>query len=512
MDTVYLDPSFTFDGVQTQFLKSATARYNTFLQTLAQNVPGAVSVTKISISVSSSNGSLSVATDTSYNITYTAAAKDTIWISAVSQFGAQYGLETVSQLFQDGFNCASLNISDAAQFPHRGLLVDVAHRYFPISTLQTIMDGMLFSKLNVMNLHFADNGAVRVASKTYPELTSNLNGAYTAKDIAALVAYGHDRGIVVVPDVSLPSNAQGFSPVASVSFCANSPTLLSPDAATLAVLLAYMGDVLPAFSALSWFIGGDLGLLSASCNASSFDAFLSSISAKLNAKGHTTAGWEQLAPLGFASKTIYTHASDDAAVAALLAANNHVVYAGVNSSFLLNSDASGTIFTTAAALYNNNLSRFAGAPVLGSSVSIMTNNYCATGDCLPGQPTPIGAFMAARDQDTVFASSVLALIFPRASVAGASAWNLNTDNYALGLVELQARLLARGVGPCPIDCNCTEISTCGQQYQPSKPSVPTIGTGMVFAIVLFCVLLVIIVVSLLRHRTSTSKSGYSSLN
>ena len=47
-------------------------------------------------------------------------------------------------------------VTDSPSWRHRGLMVDTARRFLPPALLRTIIDGMSFSKLNVLHLHLSD--------------------------------------------------------------------------------------------------------------------------------------------------------------------------------------------------------------------------------------------------------------------------------------------------------------------------------------------------------------------
>jgi hexosaminidase len=84
-------------------------------------------------------------------------------------------------------------------------MIDAAHRFIPLATIKTIIDGMLFSKMNVLNFHFSDNAAARVVSTKFPEITAALGSeVYTEEHIKNIVSYAADRGIMVVPEVLGP--------------------------------------------------------------------------------------------------------------------------------------------------------------------------------------------------------------------------------------------------------------------------------------------------------------------
>lgn len=52
---------------------------------------------------------------------------------------------------------APWHIVDAPHFPHRGLLVDTARTFLPVPLLQLIIDGLMYSKMNVFHWHLTDS-------------------------------------------------------------------------------------------------------------------------------------------------------------------------------------------------------------------------------------------------------------------------------------------------------------------------------------------------------------------
>ena len=49
--------------------------------------------------------------------------------------------------------------------PHRGIMLDVGRRFVPVALLLTMVDAMAYTKMNVLHLHAADFGGVRIESK-----------------------------------------------------------------------------------------------------------------------------------------------------------------------------------------------------------------------------------------------------------------------------------------------------------------------------------------------------------
>jgi hypothetical protein len=115
-----------------------------------------------------------------------------------SPYAAAYALETFSQLLGEGGELPfqSLDVRDAPMYKHRGLLLDIGRRYYPLPLLRDIIDGISFSKMSVLHMHFSDFPAFRVQSLRFPHLTAALgNQSYTQAEIRELVEFGRLRGV-----------------------------------------------------------------------------------------------------------------------------------------------------------------------------------------------------------------------------------------------------------------------------------------------------------------------------
>lgn len=115
----------------------------------------------------------------------------------------------------------------------RGLHVDVSRHFFEPAVLQQVMDRMAELNFNRLHLHLTDGPGWRLEIKRYPRLTSVgawrkklpdgpwdwrkheigtdfpelYGGFYTQEQMRQLIAYGAERGIVIVPEVDLPGHA-----------------------------------------------------------------------------------------------------------------------------------------------------------------------------------------------------------------------------------------------------------------------------------------------------------------
>lgn len=147
--------------------------------------------------------------DESYNLQVTPTGAR---ISAPTTLGAMHALQTFLQLVQPtpaGFAAPALVIQDQPRFPWRGLMLDVARRFEPISAVKRAVDGMEAVKLNVLHLHLSDDQGFRVESKAFPKLQEKGSDGlyYTQDDIRDLITYAADRGIRVVPEFDMPGHS-----------------------------------------------------------------------------------------------------------------------------------------------------------------------------------------------------------------------------------------------------------------------------------------------------------------
>ena len=180
-------------------------------------------------------------------------------IRAADSAGLFYGAQSLRQLVvaAKGAPLPALEIADAPRFAWRGLLVDVANRFFPKSALMSIMDQMAYYKLNVLHLHLTDHSGWRVAIPAYPKLTENQNGEfYTADDVRALVAYAAERHITIVPTVEMPGHA-GTSARAYPEFFDGGGSINPANPGSYRFIQAVFAEVARLFPSPVMHFGGD---------------------------------------------------------------------------------------------------------------------------------------------------------------------------------------------------------------------------------------------------------------
>lgn len=98
---------------------------------------------------------------------------------------------------------APVRVSDRPRWSYRGLLIDTARHWMPLSLLRQHLDAMAYSKLNAFHWHHHDSGVWSLESTSIPGLARAAAAPgwqYSHAEVQALVVYARDRGIRVIPE------------------------------------------------------------------------------------------------------------------------------------------------------------------------------------------------------------------------------------------------------------------------------------------------------------------------
>jgi hexosaminidase len=151
-------------------------------------------------------------------------------INANFDESAFHGIQTFLQLIpMNGVkNIPFVEIFDYPRFTYRGMHLDVARHFFPISFVKRYIDYLARHKFNRFHWHLTDDQGWRIEIKQYPGLTSigserngtiigrypgkgsdnkNYGGFYTQEEIKEVVAYAKSRHIEVIPEIEMPGHA-----------------------------------------------------------------------------------------------------------------------------------------------------------------------------------------------------------------------------------------------------------------------------------------------------------------
>ena len=179
----------------------------------------------VRIKINSGSLKLNSETNESYQLNITSSStRIMVQISTESVFGARHALETLSQLMVkrvDNMNrtglviISSASIADKPVYQHRGLLLDTARHFIPISTILRIFDGMSATKLNVFHWHITDSQSFPMESMRLPQMNGygafSEDKVYRHAEIQAVIKYAKYRGIRVIMELDAPAHAgHGF--------------------------------------------------------------------------------------------------------------------------------------------------------------------------------------------------------------------------------------------------------------------------------------------------------------
>jgi hexosaminidase len=107
-----------------------------------------------------------------------------------------------------------VDIYDAPRFRYRGLLIDTARHFLPVSVIKTHLDAMTMVKMNVLHWHLTDDQSFPWQTEELPELAERGSFApeavYTPADIKEVVRYARFRGVRVIPELDTPGHTASW--------------------------------------------------------------------------------------------------------------------------------------------------------------------------------------------------------------------------------------------------------------------------------------------------------------
>ncbi len=237
--------------------------------------------------------------------------------------GAYRGIQTLLQLIPRYSNdtltgkpiwvIPSGKITDAPQFTHRGMMLDVARHFFSVDEVKRLIDILAYYKYNSLHLHLSDDQGWRIEIKSWPKLTQ-IGGAtevgggsssyYTQQDFKEIVAYAKKHFIQIIPEIDMP----GHTNAASLSYPelngngkkVQRYTGMKVGFSTLAtrkeIVYKFLDDVVREISAISpspyFHVGGDESNATAKNDYIYFVNRVQKIVQKYNKK---MIGWNEIA-------------------------------------------------------------------------------------------------------------------------------------------------------------------------------------------------------------------------
>lgn len=101
----------------------------------------------------------------------------------------------------------TLSIHDSPALPYRGIMVDAARAYLPVSALKGFVTLCRLYKLNYLHIHLSDDGAFTFPSTAYPELANGSSWRYTLKELQDLQSFAKLRNVEIIGEVDVPGHA-----------------------------------------------------------------------------------------------------------------------------------------------------------------------------------------------------------------------------------------------------------------------------------------------------------------
>jgi hexosaminidase len=401
-----------------------------------------------------------------------------------------YAMETFASLVDGaGFMVVSgAHITDSPSFVHRGVMVDTGRRFWPVATVEELLNSMAALKLNVLHFHASDYCRESVASVQFPNLTASLTGvwagSYAQSDVQGLIAYAADRGIRLVPEFDLPGHSKGFDPIASdgLQFCSSEGAQIfnDPGNKSLDVVETFLDEMVPLFDDALFHVGCDETTVQGECSLASTAAMETAVFQLLESKGRTPAAWEEAlfsTSSAIPGTVIYAwsqHTAPEVVQRGFQAVESHSAW------FYLN-----ILSTPAAQLWADiapGLTPAQRALVLGGEVSMWTDDFCLYTECLEPATQPAGYALFPPTEDSAFHTAVLSIIFPRAIVGAGSFYRYDSTLNATSLDFeriynlVSDRMLSRNLTVCPESCTCDYNQRCGNYYTPCD--LPSAGQNV----------------------------------
>jgi hexosaminidase len=392
--------------------------------------------------------------------------KDRVVLAANTPAGLLYGVQTIRQMLpakvesatvQPGpWTIAAGTIRDMPRFSWRGAMLDVARSFFTVAEVKRYIDLLAFYKFNRFHLHLADDQGWRIEIKSWPKLAvqggdnavqGGRKGFFTQAHYADIVAYAHDRYIMVVPEIDMPGhcnaalscypelNQNGVAPAPYSGIDVGFSSLATDKEMTY----AFVNDVIREVAALTpgpyIHIGGDEVK---KMSGDEYKRFFARVTKIVSSCGKQMVGWGEIAKTDSVAGSVVQHwtcgnSGDLAAMAVVKGAR--VVMSPANKAYL------DMKYTKATALGQD-----------WAGLVEVKDAYCwDPADFVAGvKETAILGVEAPVWSETLWSMGDLEfMVFPRLAGLAEIAWSplngRNWDEYSLRLASHGARWTVMGV-------------------------------------------------------------------
>lgn len=154
-----------------------------------------------------------------------------VTIAASTPAGVFYGIQTLRkslpvQTTGEAITLPAVTVADAPRFGYRGMMLDCARHFFPLSFVKKFIDILAMHNMNVFHWHLTEDQGWRLEIKSHPELTVKSSmrsgtvighnatvddsiphgGFYTQQEAREIVEYARQRHITVIPEIDMPGH------------------------------------------------------------------------------------------------------------------------------------------------------------------------------------------------------------------------------------------------------------------------------------------------------------------
>ena len=154
-----------------------------------------------------------------------------VTIAASTPAGVFYGIQTLRkslpvQTTGEAITLPAVTVADAPRFGYRGMMLDCARHFFPLSFVKKFIDILAMHNRNVFHWHLTEDQGWRLEIKSHPELTAKSSmrsgtvighnatvddsiphgGFYTQQEAREMVEYARQRHITVIPEIDMPGH------------------------------------------------------------------------------------------------------------------------------------------------------------------------------------------------------------------------------------------------------------------------------------------------------------------
>ena len=233
-----------------------------------------------------------------------AVTTTTITIEATKPAGFFYAIQSLYQLLPPeifrstpadlsvNWSIPACRIEDKPRYRYRGLHLDVARHFFPVSFIKKYIDLLALHKFNTFHWHLTDDQGWRIEIKKYPKLTQvgsrrketlighyhesdpqqfdgqPYGGFYTQDEVREVVRYAKSKYVTIIPEIEMPGHALAILAAYPEFGCSGGPyetatkwgiftDVLCPYDRTFTFLQDVLTEVMTLFSGPYIHIGGD---------------------------------------------------------------------------------------------------------------------------------------------------------------------------------------------------------------------------------------------------------------